>query len=382
LASTTRFLVCILLFAAPARADDISDAQAEMEKAQEDLERGEFEAAIGRFNVARSLVKSSSGPYLGLGLAYARMGHCEQAIPYLEEYLRRKRSNPKPEAQTTLAECRSRAVAPTGKIIVTSEPPGAEVRFDDMQGPILGVTPFESQPMAPGRHRVFVARSGYRGASGDVVVNAGERATFTVALVTEMAPPPPQVMRIMPPPQPIITAPPIAPQPQGAPGKLVVEVGPVGAAISVNGSQVAKETRRYEGSQASGNVRILVEKEGYRAAAAEVQLSPNATEKRTLTLQPLKRSTWLGVGVGFTVVALAAGVGALASYVIANEKPRDTSAYRTDKNATLALQGIFYPTLALAAVGYIVYGVTNRGRVADGPPLRAHLDPRTMTLHF
>jgi len=98
LASTTRFLVCILWFAAPARADDISDAQAEMEKAQEDLERGEFEAAIGRFNVARSLVKSSSGPYLGLGLAYARMGHCEQAIPYLEEYLRRKKSNPKPEA--------------------------------------------------------------------------------------------------------------------------------------------------------------------------------------------------------------------------------------------------------------------------------------------
>jgi PEGA domain len=386
LASTTRFLVCVLLFAAsPARADDISDAQAEMEKAQEDLERGEFEAAIGRFNVARSLVKSSSGPYLGLGLAYARMGHCEQAIPYLEEYLRRKKSNPKPEAHTTLAECRSRAVAPTGKIIVTSEPSGAEVRFDEVQGPILGVTPFESQPMAPGRHRVFVAKSGYRGASSEVVVNAGERATFTVALVPEAAappPPPPQIVRVVP--QPIITAAPVfnAPPPvAAAPGKLVVEVGPVGASVSVNGSQVAKETRRYEASQASGNLKVLIEKDGYRAMATELVLAPGATEKRTLTLQPLKRSTWLGVGVGFTVVAAAAGVGAIASYVIANDKPRDTSSYNTNKNATLALQGIFYGTLAVAAVGYIVYGVTNRGRVADGPPLRAHLD-RNLTLHF
>ena len=71
---------------------------------------------------------SSSGPYLGLGLAYARSGKCDQAIPYLEEYLRRKKQSPKPEAGDTLNPCKQRAVKPTGKLFVTSDPMGAEVR--------------------------------------------------------------------------------------------------------------------------------------------------------------------------------------------------------------------------------------------------------------
>src|SRR3954466_7820354 len=102
----TRALLLSLLVAAAARADGKSEAAAEMVKAQENLDRGEWEAAISRFNLARTLVPSSSGPYLGLGLAHARSGRCEQAIPYLEEYLRRKTENPKPEASATLADCK------------------------------------------------------------------------------------------------------------------------------------------------------------------------------------------------------------------------------------------------------------------------------------
>lgn len=378
----TRLSVCaaLLFFANVARADDKADAQAEMLKAQENLDRGEFESAIGRFNVARSLVPSSSGPYLGLGLAYARSGRCEQAIPFLEEYLRRKKQNPKLEAADTLNDCKKRAARPTGKIIVTSEPAGAEVRFDDVQGLVVGVTPFESQPMPPGRHRVFVAKSGYRGAASEVVVNAGERSTFTVALVAEVQAPPPRI--VTPPPTHVEpTKPPEKLDPIVA-GKLIVEVAPVEGRISVNGNEVAPSSRRYEGPHVAGEYNVLVEKDGYRAVGSTIKLGPGATEKRDFKLQPLRKNAWLGVGIGFTVVAAAMGVGAIATYVIANDKPRDTSDYDSNKTATLAMQGVFYPTLAVAAVGYVLWGVLNRGRIADGPPLRVQALPSGVTVHF
>jgi hypothetical protein len=382
----TRLVILTLLLAPLAIADDKADAEAEMMKAQENLERGEFEFAISRFNLARSLVPSSSGPYLGLGMAYARSGRCEQAVPYLEEYLRRKKQNPKPEATETLADCKRRSVRPTGRITVTSEPSGAEVRFDDVQGPIVGTTPFESQPMPPGRHRVFVAKSGFRGASSDVVVNAGERATFTVALVPTAAPPPAtSADPVVAPPRIIIEAPPVPPEPPKPPekpGKLIIDVAPEAAKLTVNGTVVAASTRHYEGSHPPGSYNVLAERQGYRDVATSMKLVPDGSDQRELKLPPLKKPLWLGVGIGFTLVAVAMGGGALGTYLIANEKPRDTADYETNKTASLAMQGLFYPTLAVAAVGYVLWGVLNRGRVADGPPLRVQATPAGFKVRF
>src|SRR4051794_27776638 len=118
-----------------ARADAKADALAEMDKAQDHLDRGEFDAAIARFNVARSLVPESSGPLLGLGLANARAGHCDAAVPYLDEYLRKKGKGAKPEARDALDECKRKLVAARpAKLSVTTDPPGAEVRIDDPNG--------------------------------------------------------------------------------------------------------------------------------------------------------------------------------------------------------------------------------------------------------
>jgi tetratricopeptide (TPR) repeat protein len=364
-----RLTLALVLLASVAQADDKAGAQAEMVKAQENLNRGEFEAAIGHFDLARSLAPSSSGPYLGLGLAYARSGRCEQAIPHLEEYLRRKQQNPKPEAAGTLEDCRKRAARAMGRVVVTSDPSGAEVRFDDAEGPPLGTTPFESQPLPPGRHRVFVAKSGFRSASSEVAVNAGERSTFTVALVAEATP------RVVAPEKPRIAIPPAPPEPI-VPGRLIVDA-PADAHIWLNGNEVA--TRHYEGPQVAGEYRILVEKDGHRSVSTTVKLSAGATERRELKLQPLKKNAWLGVGIGFTVVAAAMGAGALATYVVGNDKPRDTDDYQNNKTATLAMQGIFYPTLAVAAAGYIVWGVVNRGRISDGPPLSVQATPAGFT---
>src|SRR5437899_2692619 len=86
---------------AVARADSLEEASEEMKKAKLSLDLRQYEAAIGHYLVARSLAPESSGPYLGLGLAYAALGRCGEAVPVLEEYLRRKPKDPHPGALAT-----------------------------------------------------------------------------------------------------------------------------------------------------------------------------------------------------------------------------------------------------------------------------------------
>src|SRR5262245_38289045 len=95
-------------------------AAIEMDAANAHLDKREYELAIARFNNARKLAPSSSGPYLGLGLAYAATDRCREAVAYLEEYLRRKKGESKPQASAALADCRARMVKP-GKVKIASE---------------------------------------------------------------------------------------------------------------------------------------------------------------------------------------------------------------------------------------------------------------------
>jgi hypothetical protein len=362
--------------AAVARADAVTDAAAEMEKAQDNLDRGEFDAAIGRFNVARSLVPQSSGPYLGLGLAYQRSGRCAEAIPFLEEYLRRK-ANAKPEAGAALADCRARTASARlpGKVQITSDPLGAEVRIDDANGLVVGNTPYESTALTPGTHRLFLSLRGFRPGAGEVLVQPGTTTTLAVALSPEPRPappsPPPEAPRPAA-PAPAPAAPPVA---VATTGKLILDVEPE-ASVVVNGVQVVDHTRHHEAAFAGGIYNVLAERDGYRAVATTVNILPGETARRTLTLPPIKRSGWLGLAVPFTVIAAVSGAAAIITFYAADGKPAGSSEFEDNKTANLALQGVCYPSIALASLGYILYGALNRGRISDGPPLRVGLQPR------
>src|SRR6478735_2634487 len=96
-----------LLCAARASAGSVEEAEEEMRRAKIALDRHDYDEAAGHYLVARSLAPESSGPYLGLGLAYAAMSRCGDAVPVLQEYLRRKTKDPNPAAQSTLSACRA-----------------------------------------------------------------------------------------------------------------------------------------------------------------------------------------------------------------------------------------------------------------------------------
>lgn len=67
----------------------------------------------------------------------------------------------------------------TAALDVTSEPAGAEVRVD---GQRLGLTPFHSEPLAPGVHRVEVQHSHYRKFERRMSLSAGGRTPLHVQL--------------------------------------------------------------------------------------------------------------------------------------------------------------------------------------------------------
>src|ERR1700761_8199439 len=94
--------------AGAARGSAADEAEAEMLKAKQAIDRAQYEGAVGHLLVARSLVPDASGPYLNLGIAYERLGRCADAVPALEEYLRRKPKAPSPLATHSLEICRAK----------------------------------------------------------------------------------------------------------------------------------------------------------------------------------------------------------------------------------------------------------------------------------
>jgi hypothetical protein len=365
--------VAVLAAAGLARGDSKQQAQEEMSKAQEAFDKGDFDEAVRRFGKAHDLVPSSSGPLLGLGLAHARGGRCDQAVPSLEEYLKRKKNEANPEARTVLDDCKRKLAAPAprppARLIVTSDPSGAEVRIDDAGGAPAGYTPFESS-VPEGHHRILVSKPGFDTQVREVDGASGSFEKLNVSL--SVTPPPRPV--VVPPP--VVEAPPptAAPAPPMATGTIVVDVAPHAATITVNGISVGEATKHYEGKFQHGVYQVLVERDGFRSVTFTASLEAGQTVTKSVKLSPLRSGAWLGLAIPATILAAASGIAAIVTFYNADGHPAGPD-FDTNSTANAAMQGIFYPTLAMAAAGYLAYGLLNRGKIADGPPLTISVAP-------
>jgi hypothetical protein len=370
-----------VLAAGVARADRKQDAILEMQKAQGHLDKSEFDAAIARFNVARSLAPDSSGPLFGLGLAHARAGRCPEAVGFLEEYLRRKTKDPKPEAQTTLESCKSKAPPPAGKLIVTSDPAGAEVRIGDPNAPALGLTPFEKDGFAVGDTKIFVWREGYKPAVRDTHIAAGQNSTVAITLeavpknepvqpVDPSKPIDPVTNPVRPEPAPVTPA-----RPTITPARLILDIEPVAGNILINGVESAKNATHHEQPVVAGTYTVYVDRDGYRAVQADITVATGQSMRKVFPMRPLKRSGMLGLAIPFTLIGIGAGAGAIATFYVANDKLADTDDFKDMKLAQQVLQYTSYACIPLALTGFILYGVLNKGRVSDGPAMQISAAP-------
>jgi tetratricopeptide (TPR) repeat protein len=97
----------LLVGATPAHADDAKLAETLLAAGQKQMDAQRYAEAIALFDAARSLLPDRPGPYLYLGLAYAAGGRCRDAVPALEQYMKRKTSEAKPDASRALASCKA-----------------------------------------------------------------------------------------------------------------------------------------------------------------------------------------------------------------------------------------------------------------------------------
>jgi hypothetical protein len=284
----------LLPMALPALAQDTSEAEGEMRKAKLTFDKRDYEAAIGHYLIARSLAPESSGPYLGLGLSYAALGRCPDAVPVLEEYLRRKADNPRPEARQTLNACRAQrggiATPVGGRLIVLSDPSGAEVRVDDEEMP-SGRTP-ANLSLAPGAHAITVSRPGYRDDSRTVTIAPHAASQIRVTLQPNL----PSIQSMAVPN-----------------GTLRVEVAPVAGQIQVNGMRIPGERMIYEAPVPPGMYEVSVARHGYDGVLRDVLVRPgtHAVEKVTLlSSKPrlARRNVAIALGAILATGAVAAAI--------------------------------------------------------------------------
>jgi hypothetical protein len=162
---------------ATAQADNAAEALQLLESGISQMQAGKLEAARDAFLKARDLVPDKANPHRWLGVVYARMGKCSQAVWELESFIRRVPPNdPRTvEAATLRDRCKAELKPKFGALVVESEPSEAAVRLDDPSSPILGTTPYRNEAVPVGSHLVVVEKSGFQTAQKGVQV--GEQGT-------------------------------------------------------------------------------------------------------------------------------------------------------------------------------------------------------------
>jgi hypothetical protein len=186
-----RWWMCVvaLLIALQARAADYeSDAIRLLDKGYDLYLKGDpasLAEARKTFEAARALFPNKPNPYRLLGLTDARLGHCQEAVHNLELYLKLAKPDDPRIAEATAA--RDRCAQTIGTLEVESVPPGAEVRIDQAQSAQLGVTPFKSDTIALGTHRLFLTSPGYTRWSESVTIEGGAVTRRAVRLLAALA---------------------------------------------------------------------------------------------------------------------------------------------------------------------------------------------------
>jgi tetratricopeptide (TPR) repeat protein len=239
------------------------EAEAEMLKAKQAMQAGLYEVAVGHLLVARSLVPDASGPYLNLGIAYQQLGRCQDALPMIEEYLRRKPKSPQASAAATLARCRS------------ATPPRARVDAEPAGTPPTTSAPPPAPPTAAAPVQAVPSASPASPTMASGINDAGTSRT--------MAAQPPAALA-------------------GGDGSagvplawLTIHVDPVAADITLDGRRLAGRVRAFERALPGGVYNLSVGARGYRTLTRQLRLDPGQQLNDTVTLH---RQAWpIVVGV-------------------------------------------------------------------------------------
>jgi hypothetical protein len=226
-------LALSLAASGPAQAAPADDAKAQakaaLARANDAYRASRFAAAAEAYLEAHAALSAAgleASPALlyNAGLAYERLGDCEQVAELFERFLRAAPEKATPDLRRRAGEAEQ--CAP--KVALTSEPPGAEVRLD---GAVRGLTPL-SFHLRPGSYTLAVSKPGFRDARRAFTHARGAPLALSFALT-----------------------------PAGAFGSLALEV-PFPAQISVDGEPLARGPYRGIRRVEAGQHQIRLEQPG------------------------------------------------------------------------------------------------------------------------
>jgi hypothetical protein len=327
--SAVGLLLLVSLFgarAAGAPAVREREAEAEMVKAKQAMQRELYEVAVGHLLVARSLAPEASGPYLNLGIAYQHLGRCQDAVPMIEEYLRKKPKSPQPSAAATLERCKATAASEAAPAAAATATRAAAT---PIAAPPTAATPTAATPTAvappaataspPPRTAVPTIATATTttapAGAGDAAATSRTTAVHTTAALSGSDP---------------SSLPPLA--------WLTIHIDPVAANVTLDGRRVGDGIRVFERALPGGVYNLSIGRRGYTTLARQVRLDPGQQLYQTLTLHKQVWPIVVGVLAGLVASAAIVVVGVL-------ELRPASSAHPT--NSTSLLGGFRFSTGSL-----------------------------------
>jgi tetratricopeptide (TPR) repeat protein len=152
---------------APATSLDEKTALAHLDKGVAAFRVGKFADALRELSIAHDLAPAKANPFRWLALTEIQLGDCAAALPHIEEFL--ARVPPKDERVAEMARWRDLCKR-TGILRVATKPSAATLQID---GAVVGLTPYRSLSMRTGAHTLVADRAGYRSATQSFDLDAG-----------------------------------------------------------------------------------------------------------------------------------------------------------------------------------------------------------------
>ena len=159
---------------------------------------GDYSGALDSFKKAYELIPTPHAQFW-IGMSLAQLNRSDEAVKELEALL----ANPdaskigedkQAEAKKKLDELKGKM---TGDVAIATMPPGAQVTVDGQ--PQMGESPMTLK-LAPGRHKISVAATGYETKEMEIDIKSGEKLDQKIELSQKAAAPAAPPPEAAPPP--------------------------------------------------------------------------------------------------------------------------------------------------------------------------------------
>ncbi len=226
-------VVCVVVgLGAIAHAGVNEDAKRAFAEGQAADKRGDWQAGIEAYLRAYDAVPHPFAFY-NIGYDYEQLQRLRDAVHYYELYLQSPEATDRDKLKAKIVELHARPA----KLTVRSDPDGARLSID---GQPIGTTPYLGR-LKGGRHKIAIDKDDQH-EEKVVTVDLGEPVDLTLTL-------------------------------EGGSGTLVVDGTPVGAKVSIDGSEAG--TIPLSAKLAAGEHTMSITLDGYTPAASTIAITAN-----------------------------------------------------------------------------------------------------------